>query len=254
MRRLYQQVADHLREQITSGAYAIDQRMPAERDLAKQFNVSRPTVREAIIALEIEGLVEVRTGSGVYVVSTVATHAGPTDYDVGPFELVEARRAIEGEVCAAAAVHINNAQLAHLDHLIGVMQAEHETPNQGENWDRDFHMTIADATQNPAFVAAVAQLWNMRDTSPMLIAMRKARHGGTAPRLRDHEMIFKALNRRDPHAARNAMHAHLNRVLENLLRQTEVEAMKKARGETNALRTRFRVPPRKAEPIDTKAG
>lgn len=244
MRRLYQQVADHLREQIMDGTYRLDQRMPAERDLAKHFNVSRPTVREAIIALEIEGLVEVRTGSGVYVVSTEPTHAGPTDCDVGPFELVEARRAIEGEVAASAAIHINDAQLAHLEHLLEAMKVEYGTPTIGENSDRDFHMTIADATQNPAFVAAVAQLWKMRDTSPMLVAMRKARQGGIAPRLRDHENILRALQRHDPHAARNAMHSHLNRVLENLLRQTEVEAMQRARGEANALRTRFRVPQR----------
>ena len=244
MRRLYQQVADHLREQIMRGAYGLDQRMPAERDLAKQFNVSRPTVREAIIALEIEGLVEVRTGSGVYVVATEPTHAGPTDCDVGPFELVEARRAIEGEVAASAAIHINDAQLAHLEHLLEAMKVEYVTPTIGENSDRDFHMTIADATQNPAFVASVGQLWKMRDTSTMLIAMRKARQGGIAPRLRDHENILRALQRRDPHAARNAMHSHLNRVLENLLRQTEVEAMQRARGEANALRDRYRVPAR----------
>ena len=250
MRRLYQQVAEHLREQIASGTYTLDQRMPAERDLAKLFNVSRPTVREAIIALEIEGLVEVRTGSGVYVISTEPTSAGPTDYDVGPFELVEARRAIDGEIAAAAAVHINDTQLARLEHLLHEMQVEYATPTIGENSDRDFHMTIADATQNPAFVAALEQLWKMRDTSPMLIAMRKARQGGIAPRLRDHENILRALKRRDPHAARNAMHSHLNRVLENLLRQTEVEAMKRAKGEANALRTRFRVPPEKTEAND----
>ncbi len=250
MRRLYQQVAEHLREQIASGTYTLDQRMPAERDLAKLFNVSRPTVREAIIALEIEGLVEVRTGSGVYVISTEPTSAGPTDHDVGPFELVEARRAIEGEIAAAAAVHINDTQLARLQHLLHEMQVEYATPTIGENSDRDFHMTIADATQNPAFVAALEQLWKMRDTSPMLIAMRKARQGGIAPRLRDHENILRALKRRDPHAARGAMHSHLNRVLENLLRQTEVEAMKRAKGEANALRTRFRVPPEKTEAND----
>ena len=65
--RLYRQIAEQLRALIAQGEFATGDRLPAERDLARQFNVSRPSVREALIALEVEGWVEVRTGSGVYV-------------------------------------------------------------------------------------------------------------------------------------------------------------------------------------------
>ena len=66
-RRLYRQIADQIRELIRSGEFVAGARLPPERDLAKQLGVSRPSVREALIALEVEGLVEVRIGSGIYV-------------------------------------------------------------------------------------------------------------------------------------------------------------------------------------------
>lgn len=116
--RLYERIAQEIAEAIARGAYAIGQRLPSERDLAQKFGVSRPTVREAMIALELDGLVDVRTGSGVYV-----THSSPPagvtgKRDIGPFELLEARRAIEGEACAMAAARITVAQLTQLRELV----------------------------------------------------------------------------------------------------------------------------------------
>src|SRR5512142_2617649 len=107
-RRLYRQIADQIRTLIGSGEFPAGARLPPERDLAKQLRVSRPSVREALIALEVEGLVEVRVGSGIYVQSpppplpslvSSANGHGPA----GPFELIDARRAIEGECAAIAA-------------------------------------------------------------------------------------------------------------------------------------------------------
>ncbi|MFX5271933.1 GntR family transcriptional regulator, partial [Acinetobacter baumannii] len=66
-RRLYRQIADQLRGLIERGEYAVGTKLPTERDLAEQLKVSRPTVREALIALEVEGLVRIRVGSGIYV-------------------------------------------------------------------------------------------------------------------------------------------------------------------------------------------
>src|SRR5258706_8776097 len=94
-RRLYLQLATRISEAITSGQHQLGQRLPAERELAVQFSVSRATVREAIIALETRGLVEVRMGSGVYVIAIPTTGEIPVPMDVGPFELSEARLLIE---------------------------------------------------------------------------------------------------------------------------------------------------------------
>src|SRR5439155_20970979 len=66
-RRLYRQIADQIRSLIRSNEFAAGARLPPERDLARQLGVSRPSVREALIALEVEGLVEVKIGSGIYV-------------------------------------------------------------------------------------------------------------------------------------------------------------------------------------------
>src|SRR4051812_22632513 len=107
--RLYRQIAEQLRVLMTTGEFTPGHRLPAERDLAKQFGVSRPSVREALIALEVEGWVEVRTGSGVYVLERAARSQGghrkvpPTEW--GPLELIRARKVIEGEIAALAATH-----------------------------------------------------------------------------------------------------------------------------------------------------
>src|SRR5215469_14105709 len=98
--RLYEQVARDIAAKIEDGRHAIGERLPSERHLAQSYSVSRPTIREAILALEIDGLVEVRVGSGVYVSARVPSGGQAGRTDMGPFELLEARRAIEGEACA----------------------------------------------------------------------------------------------------------------------------------------------------------
>src|ERR1700761_1060991 len=113
-RRLYEQIAQKLARDIAIGRDELGQRLPSERELAQTFSVSRPTVREAIIALELDGLVDVRTGSGVYVIARRPKGGKAGATDVGPFELLEARHAFEGEACALAAVRINADQLAQL--------------------------------------------------------------------------------------------------------------------------------------------
>src|SRR5437763_15771007 len=103
-RRLYRQIADQIAALIEKGEYGKGQRLPPERGLAKQLGVSRPSVREALIALEVEGYVEVRVGSGVYVVGPQpAEPARAMPADSGPFELIKARWLIEAECAAMAA-------------------------------------------------------------------------------------------------------------------------------------------------------
>jgi DNA-binding FadR family transcriptional regulator len=102
-RRLYRQIADQIRSLVRSGEYTPGQRLPPERDLARQLGVSRPSVREALIALEVEGLVEVRIGSGIYVLGGGNGHDREVQAASGPFELLRARWIIEGECAARAA-------------------------------------------------------------------------------------------------------------------------------------------------------
>ena len=102
-RRLYRQIADQIAGLIGNGEFAHGTRLPAERELATLLGVSRTSVREALISLEIGGLVEVRVGSGVFVTAGPSSHASGGDKGPGPFELLSARTLVEGEVAALAA-------------------------------------------------------------------------------------------------------------------------------------------------------
>lgn len=238
--RLYERVASDLAAKISNQTYQVGQRLPSERELAQLYAVSRPTVREALIALELDGQVEVRTGSGVYVVARVpkSGHAGVTD--VGPFELLEARRSIEGEACALAATRMTDTGLAEIQqHLADIIAAKSNIA-ASEEADRRLHLAIARATGNSAMFAAVEMLWAARARSPQYrLLSDKAHDAGVGPRSDEHALIVEALRARDPDAAREAMRSHLGRVLDSLLEATEVQELEEARARVNAQRQRF---------------
>src|SRR5512140_1280365 len=122
-RRLYRQIADQIAALIEKGEYGPGERLPPERDLARQLGVSRPSVREALIALEVEGYVEVRVGSGVYVLAQVAPHrAQALPADSGPFELIKARWLIEGECAALAAKAATRVQVRAMEEALDQME------------------------------------------------------------------------------------------------------------------------------------
>ncbi len=133
-RRLYRQIADQIRGLIGSGEFPAGSRLPPERDLARQLGVSRPSVREALIALEVEGLVEVRIGSGIYVmapnVQAVGKLAGEIHAEAGPFELLRARYVIESECAALAAKSARKTQLASIAEALDQMQRELDDQKQ----------------------------------------------------------------------------------------------------------------------------
>jgi DNA-binding FadR family transcriptional regulator len=239
--RLYERVAQDIAGKIAAGVHVVGQRLPSERDLAQAYAVSRPTIREAIIALELDGLVEVRLGSGVYVTARLPRGGQAGEMDVGPFELLEARRAIEGEACALAAVLISDEQLDELQDLVVEMQAENTRDVvMSEDADRRFHMLIATATQISAMVAAVQMLWDARARSPQTQSLSaKAHAAGVTPRVDEHAAILQALRNRAPEAARRAMREHLTRVLDSLLAATEVQEVEQARARIAAERKRY---------------
>ncbi|MCP5397662.1 MAG: FadR family transcriptional regulator, partial [Sphingomonadaceae bacterium] len=109
--RLYQELARKLIAELASGRFKVGQRLPAERELAVEHDVSRPTVREAIIALEVQGLVEVKVGSGAYVKRIPGKQDKP-GFGITAFELTEARLLFEGDAAALAATQITDEELA----------------------------------------------------------------------------------------------------------------------------------------------
>ncbi|MBI0476366.1 FadR family transcriptional regulator [Sphingomonas sp. MA1305] len=230
--KLYQRVVNAIADSIADGRYTIGTRLPGERELAEEFGVSRPTIREAMIALEIRGLVEARHGSGLYVTSTPASSTAPAELDIGAFELIEARILFEGEACAVAATVIDDEALADLDRLLAEMAANAEASPEALDADRRFHLRIAEATGNTVISTVVEMLWNLRERAPLSAHMfAEARREGVHPRVDEHRLIVDALRARDSAAARRAMRDHLRRVIQDLLSATEVEAMRRTQSE-----------------------
>lgn len=239
--RLYQQVAEKLLDLIATGNYTVGMRLPAERELATMFGVSRPTIREAVISLEIENLVEVRIGSGVYVLEKLSEDNKLTDKDVGPFEVAEARALFEGETAALAATMITDNELEILSDTLDEMTVENKLDATiHESADKKFHMTIAQSTRNSAIVSVLERLWDVRENSPLARRMhQKARDMGVKPSVEEHREIYQALRNHDARGARSAMRAHLMRVIDSILEATEIEAVEAVREKVTKSRDRF---------------
>src|SRR5438105_8666330 len=213
-RRLYRQLAARIATLIRDGTFVAGSRLPPERDLAERFDVSRASVREAVIALELAGQVEVRSGSGIYVLtSRPAAEISDEIAGAGPFELLRARALLESEVCAAAADHAKDGDI---DRIFAALQQLGGTLHQYEEndvADRRFHLAIAEATGNSALLQVISMFWNQHRGMMWIKAtehlhtseLRLASHD-------DHQRIFEAIVARDPRAARKAMRDHLERV------------------------------------------
>ena len=211
--RLYRQIAEQLRALIANNEFATGARLPAERDLARQFNVSRPSVREALIALEVEGWVEVRTGSGVYVQDRSHRKAAPVAVNEwGPLELIRARRVVEGETAALAALH---GRRKHVDAMTQAIAQMRELADQNVmplEGDRAFHLAIVEACDNVVLSETVQGFWDSRKGP---IFSRLGGHFETVPSWRaaivEHEAVRDAIAARDAMAARAAMHEHMDK-------------------------------------------
>ncbi|QGZ39632.1 DNA-binding FadR family transcriptional regulator [Pseudoduganella flava] len=209
--RLYRVVADRIAQLIRDEGIAPGARLPSERDLATKLAVSRASLREALIALELGGVIEVRGGSGVYVcepdVGADLPEAGP-----GPFEVLSARRLIEAEVAAIAARVASDSALDAILTAIEAMEAHHANKTTNEQADRNFHLAIARSTGNGALVGVMDYLWNQRGRLWHKLKEHFQTEELRQETLKDHRRIFEAIAAHDPAGARRAMRAHLERV------------------------------------------
>ena len=150
--KLYRKIALAIAAAIADGRYGPGDKLPSERELADSFGVSRPTIRDAMIALEFQGLVEARRGSGVYVNPSEPVPEDAAELEVNALEWTEARRLFEGEACALSATVASEDQLNVLDRLAEEMAGD-RSAEEIERLELDFHMAIALATGNVAIVA-----------------------------------------------------------------------------------------------------
>lgn len=211
--RLYRRIAEQLVQLIRRGEYRPGERLPPERDLARQLEVSRPSVREALIALEVEGYVEVRVGSGVYVTQRrpPSRRADVRSGDSGPFELIAARRLLESECAALAARLATPGQIRRMHAALAAMDRDRRRSVMPIENDRRFHLEIADACGNSALALTVRTLWDQR-AGPLFVTLE---HHFDTPDLWDaaiaeHNAVMEAIEDHDPAAARAAMRRHMD--------------------------------------------
>ncbi len=203
-RKLYVRIAESISDTLLAGCYARGERLPAERDLAQHFGVSRPTMREALLALEVQGLVELRKSTGITVTLNNPRESLVADSDKGALDLLQARRLFEGEVAAAAAVNASEAGLAELAqalrHLTAVPDEDAEAPF------RAFHVQLARLCANNVTRVCVDNLWAPHRASSQVHArLDAAARLGHDTWVHTHRQLFDAVAAHDPRAARAAM-------------------------------------------------
>ncbi len=239
-KRLYRSILQKMQQLIASGEYPAGGRLPPERELAERFSVSRPTIREAIIALEALGQVEVKTGSGVYVLNRPNGRNG-IDPSISAFELTEARALVEGEAAALAATMITDEELVKLESTLHEMADESEDGKLiSELADQKFHHIISQATRNSMLAKLIDDLWYVRDNSPEVHkAYQSICETDMRARVDEHKEILSALQKHDAKAARAAMHEHFSRILSKLIAVYEEAQVNEVRKKALESRKRF---------------
>jgi DNA-binding FadR family transcriptional regulator len=213
--RLYRQIAEQLRGLMSTGEFGVGSRLPAERDLAIQLGVSRPSVREALIALEVEGTIEVRTGSGIYVkqapLQRAASAAGSEPLmEWGPLEVMSARLVVEAEVAALAAQHAGKGHIKAMRQALQDMRDQARAGQAPKDGDEAFHEAIAKACGNGVLLDVVQRFWQAR--GGRLFERLGAYFENPASwqsAIAEHEQVLLAIEAGDATAAKRAMQKHL---------------------------------------------
>lgn len=215
--RVYEQIAEQIEALIASRKLKPGDRLPPERELAKQLGVSRPSVREAMIALETAGYIEVRTGDGTYVREIAVGNlrfpwAEAGDPGPGPLEQFEARALVEPELAARVALLAKPDDLDELEALIGRMQLGIDTGVQDLKAAYKFHTALARMSRNTILASLVRTLWNMREAEMWRqLRARIVRPEHVAMVVADRRALLAALRARDPEQARAVMARLLTR-------------------------------------------
>jgi len=240
-RRLYRQIADQLRQLIDDGEYAVGSRLPTERELAEQLGVSRPTVREALIALEVEGRLRIRVGSGIYVIDQPPTAMVAANPPIeGSFEILRARAFVESAVAEEAARRVTPADVARLDRVLAQGRRRQRSRDAYLVFDRSFHTAIAETLDNAVIVRFVGELFDLR-VNPYFEQLARHTEDQSFRKLahEEHVAIRNAIAAGDPAGARAAMHEHLKRSHQRFAR--DFGELPPTSGETEARPARKRL-------------
>jgi GntR family transcriptional repressor for pyruvate dehydrogenase complex len=225
--RLYEQIVQQIEDSILNGDLSEGSQLPAERDLARQFGVSRTAVREAIKALQEKGLVDAFPGRGTFVTNGTSNSmrrhldrlikSGEPD---GWTHVVEMREILEPEIAALAAVRASDQDLATMREAVEVMDSASRDSDAYIEADLDFHLALAEAAANPIVLSLIDSIVGLLREQ----RLRIFRVGGGPQRGQyHHRRILEAIQRHDAPGARAAMQAHLSQVREDSRNTPAVE-------------------------------
>ncbi|HEX6907873.1 MAG TPA: FadR/GntR family transcriptional regulator [Terriglobales bacterium] len=214
--RLYEQIVKQIEESVLKGTLKAGDQLPAERELAEQFGVSRTAVREAIKALSEKGLVESYSGRGTFITNGTSQairqslglmmRIGQTE---GSTHLAEVRDILEPEIAALAAARAEEQHLASMREAVNVMDASRQNGDAFIEADLDFHLALAEAASNPLILSLIDSIVGLLREQRMRTFLTK---GGAERGQYHHKRILKAVENHDPERARQCMRAHLKQV------------------------------------------
>ena len=217
--RLYEQIVQQIEESILKGTLKPGNQLPAERELAQQFGVSRTAVREAVKALREKGLVEAYSGRGTFVTDGTSqairqsldlmVKIGQPD---GSTSLAELRAILEPEIAALAATRVEEQYLDTMREAVAVMDRSRQDPDAFIEADLDFHLALAEAAANPLILSLIDSIVGLLREQRMRIFKVD---GGPERGQFHHKRILQAIEQRDPEKARATMRAHLQQVCED---------------------------------------
>lgn len=213
-RRLGDEVFDALARLISTGELALGSKLPAEGELCRLFAVSRPVVRAALARLRDDGLVESRKGSGSYVLGLGATEepdAEPRARLGATLRALEFRRSIEPDAAYYASLRRSPGELRAIEAALANFEETIRTGDLRRRVDYEFHLSIAEASQNSYYVIGLTAIEYDIDLGQKLA--RDLSQLGQSERRRsifvEHKAIFEAIERQDPPGAKRAMEIHL---------------------------------------------
>ncbi len=210
--RLYEQVVERLRAHVTAEGLTAGDRLPSERDLAQRLGVSRAPVAQAIVALEVQGLVEIRHGGGVYLLKDTLDVEPVADLvarrQLLP-DVLDARDALETKMAALAATRHSEADLGAIDAALDVMREEMETGAVPMEGDRLFHRAVAASAHSELLAAFYDEI---SDQIAQSRAESLRQPGRPRQSLADHERIVAAIRAGNAAGAAAAMHEHVDHV------------------------------------------
>lgn len=219
-KRVADEVAQQLTELIYRGFLKPGERLPSERELARQLQVSRPTVREAINQLVVMNLVEHRHGQGTFVRSLDPMSENPMaafmeGQDVTLEHILEVRLGLECTAAALAAMRADDRDMIHLKNSLEAMKDDIAAGGIGHEPDISFHMAIAYATRNPVHVKVMRSLYDFLFYGIRMNLQKLYEEPGNLPKIvEQHTAIYDAIRHRDSEEALNAMRRHIGFVLD----------------------------------------